>query len=276
METNEIIKKLYSKLLIREPIIIAGVGSGLTAKGAVNGGADILAVYSTAVYRIHGLPTALAFLPYDDANTLTFITAPEIIANSRSVPVLLGLGAHDPRKPISKLLDQVQALGAAGVTNEPFIGIYSKDLRMQLEEAGLGFSREVELIKGAVNCGMLALGWAFNPEEALQMAEVGCQMIGAMIGVTSGGALGGSLITPLDEAIEKVVEIEKAVHKIKKDTIILCHGGPFNDPQSVSKMFEYANISGYVTGSTGERVPVEKSVAKTISEYKKLQLSNLA
>ncbi len=147
---EEFLRQIRKSWAEGNPVIVAGVGSGLTAKGAAAGGADLLAVYSTAVYRILGVPTALAFLPYDDANALTIEVTPQVIAAASGVPVLLGFGAHDPRRSIESMLDQAEKLGAAGVTNEPFIGIYSEDLQSQLEAAGLGFSREVELISRAV------------------------------------------------------------------------------------------------------------------------------
>jgi predicted TIM-barrel enzyme len=128
--------------------------------------------------------------PYDDANALTFSPAPEVLAVAGDVPVLLGLGAHDTRVPIGQLLDRTEVLGAAGVTNEPFIGIYGHELRTQLNAAGLGLAREVALIKQAVTRGLLALGWVFSVEEARVMAEAGAQLIGAMIGITAGGPAG--------------------------------------------------------------------------------------
>lgn len=272
MKNNEVIKHLHTNKQNGLPIIVAGVGSGLTARGAVAGGADIIAVYNTAVYRIRGIPTALAFLPYDDANALTLSVAPEVISAASNVPVLVGFGAHDPRVPLDNLLDQAQALGAAGVTNEPFSGIYSKDLRMQLEASGLGFTREVELIRRAVERGMLTLGWVFNPEEARRMTKTGTQLLGTMIGVTSGGVAGGAAITSIDEAIECVVSMANAAHEVREDIIVLGHGGPFNDPSSVSLMLARTPLDGYVTGSTGERIPVEKSVAQAIREFKQAHL----
>lgn len=272
MKIEAVTMRLRAALKEGYPIIVAGVGSGLTAKGAAAGGADILAVYNTAVYRIRGVPTALAFLPYDDANALTLAAAPEVIGAAADVPVLLGFGAHDPRVPLEGLLDQAQKLGAAGVTNEPFCGIYSDDLRKQLEAAGLGFSREVEMIRRAVDRGLLALGWAFNPDEARQMAEAGAQLVGAMIGVTAGGAAGGAALTPVDEAIERVAAMTAAAKAANPEVLVLGHGGPFNDPASVSLMLSRTEAAGYVTGSTGERIPVEISVAGAIREFKQTRL----
>lgn len=264
------LKRLRTTLDAGSPIIVAGVGSGLTAAGAVAGGADLLAVYNTAVYRIQGLPTALAFLPYDRANALTLQVAPQILANAGGVPVLVGLGAHDPRVTIDQLLDQVAALGAAGVTNEPFLGIYGNDLKTQLDAAGLGFSREVALIRRAVERGMWALGWAFSTEEAGMMAEAGAHLVGAMVGVTSDGPAGGAAITSLDQAIEQIEAMATAAGSVREDVIVLAHGGPLNDAASVAEVLRRTRARGYVTGSTGERMPVVEGVAQAIRSFKSL------
>lgn len=248
--------------------VVAGVGSGITAKGAAAGGADVLAVYNTAVYRILGLPTALAFLPYDDCNALTLEAAPQILAQAGSTPVLLGFGVHDPRRKIDELLDHAQRLGAAGVTAEPFIGIYSDDIRAQLEAAGLGFSREVAFIEAAVRRGMLALGWAFTSDEARRMAEAGAQLVGAMVGVTAGGSAGGAAVISREETYDKISAMARAAKRINPDCLVLGHGGPLNDRESVAEAIEYTGMDGYVTGSTGERVPVEKAVAEAIRGFK--------
>jgi len=271
MNNEHLLTLIHATRQSGSPLLVAGVGSGLTAKGAAAGGADLLAVYSTAVYRIRGLPTALAFLPYDDANALALEAAPEVIAAAGRVPVLLGFGAHDPRRSISQLIDRAEELGAVGVTNEPFLGIYGHDIAVQLEAAGLGFSREVELLRLAARRGQLTLGWAFTPEEAVKLAEAGVAMIGAMVGVTAGGPAGGATVIALDEAIRAIEAIVRAARRVKEDIVVLGHGGPFNDPPSVSMLLSRVAVDGYVTGSTGERIPVEKGVAEAIRSFKSVR-----
>jgi predicted TIM-barrel enzyme len=273
IDCKDFILNLKGSLAAGSAVVVAGVGSGLTAKAARSGRADIIAVYSTAVYRVRGLPTSLAFLPYDNANALTLSVLPEVLANVSDVPVLAGLGAHDPRMPIDKLLDQAQALGVDGVTNEPFAGIYGEDLSAQLEAAGLGFSREVELIKRASDRGLLTLGWTFNPIEVGKMVDAGAQFIGAMVGVTTGGQAGGQSITTLDEAAEGISAMVRAAKQADRNVMVLAHGGPLNDPNSVQTVLELSGADGYVTGSTGERIPVEVGIAQTIRQYKALKTS---
>ena len=268
MNTQGVVHRLQTVREAGVPVILAGVGSGLTARAAAKGGADVLAVYNTAIYRIRGVPTSLAFLPYDNANELTLMVAPEIVANAGDVPVLVGFGAHDPRTSPNQLLDQAQALGAAGVTNEPFIGRYGEELRSQMEASGVGFSRELALIRGAVEREMLALGWVFSPAEAEQMADIGVQILGVVLGVTSGGLAGGASTTSMDEAVMRFMPIMDAAKSIREDTIVLGHGGPLNDPGSVALFTRATGADGYATGSTGERIPVEIGVAEIIQRFK--------
>lgn len=269
-------ERYMSQLLARadqgECLIVAGVGSGLTARGAAGGGADLLCAYNTAAYRIQGLPTAMAFLPYDDCNSLAFEIAPQVIAAAGETPVALGLGAHDPRRNLERMVEQAARLGAAGVTNEPFIGMYEGDLRRQMEAAGFGFRREVELIRTANRRGLLTLGYVFTPEEAVTMADAGVDLIGAMVGgVTSGGAAGGAATIDLSDAIRTVDAIIEALDRTGRRIPVLPHGGPLNDVGPVQTVFSQTRAMGYVTGSTGERLPTEQAVREKIASFKAIQ-----
>ena len=165
MTPDEVMAGLWSVVRAGGPIVMAGVGSGLTVAGAASGGAHLIATYSTAVYRCRGLPSVLSFLPYDDANAIAFAVAGDVVEQARGRPVILGVGAHDPRRPLESLLDRVEEFGAAGVMNEPFVGISPAEIRADLEEAGLGFGRELALTERAAARGLIAFGWAFSPKR---------------------------------------------------------------------------------------------------------------
>ena len=272
MQTEAFLEKLRAERDTGKPVIVSGVGSGLTARACRSGGADLLAVYNVAVYRIKGLPTALAFLPYDNANELTMAAAPEILANSGDLPVIFGFGAHDPRNHPQALIQRAFAAGAAGITNEPFLGLYGDELRLQLEDAGLGFSREVDLLKCCVESGGLALGWVFSVEQAQAMAQVGVQIIGVVTGVTAGGTAGGASTTSLSTTIDLIRAVVQALKPYREKTFVLGHGGPLNDPASVGVMLRETGADGYATGSTGERMPVEVSVAQAVRQFKSINL----
>lgn len=262
MALDEIVAQLRSTVASGRPVVVAGVGCGLTASGAAEGGADVLATYSTAVYRRRGLPSVLSFLPYDNANDLTFDVAPEVLANARGRPVILGIGAHDPRYPIESYLDRVQRLGAAGVTNEPFAGMYGDEVRSELARAGLGFQRELELIERAVGRGLLTLGWVHSPEEARLMAEAGSHLIGAMLGLTGGGEL------DMDHAIERTDAMIDAAWRANESAIVLAHGGLLGSPSTVAAFLARSRSRGYVTGSSAERQPVISAVASAVRSFK--------
>lgn len=265
MNLRDFLERMVDSRRQRRPVICAGVGSGVTAKGAVEGGADLLAVYNTAVYRIMGLPTALAFLPYDDANRLTFEALPQVIAAAGSTPVLAGIGVHDPRVDLERVLTKIAEWRVAGVTNEPFIGIYSADLRAQLKAAGLGFEREVSLIRQAADQDLLTLGWVFDSSQAIAMVEAGAHLLGINLGLTS---LGTKDPSRLDQAIQMLDEIIKAARSIRGSVLTLVHGGPFNDPEAVAVALDATGADGYVTGSTAEASPVRAAVADTIRRFR--------
>jgi predicted TIM-barrel enzyme len=265
MNLHDFLERLADARRQGQPLICAGVGSGVTAKGAVEGGADLLAVYNTAVYRIMGLPTALAFLPYDDANRLTFEALPQVTAAAGSTPVLAGIGAHDPRVDLERVLLKAAEWRVAGVTNEPFIGIYSPDLRAQLEAAGLGFEREVSLIRQAANQDLLTLGWVFDSSQAIAMAEAGAHLLGINLGLTS---LGTKDPSRLEQAVRTLDEIIKAARGVRGSVLTLIHGGPFNDPETVAAALDATGADGYVTGSTAEASPVRAAVADTVRRFR--------
>lgn len=264
----EYLKSILEKIGRGETIIMAGVGSGLTAKGAREGGADLLATYNTAVYRIEGLSTALAFLPYDNCNELAFRVLPQVLAAAGDIPVMLGLGAHDPREDLQRLVYRAKEMGAAGITNEPFIGMYEGDLRRQLEAANLGFSREVELIRVAAESGMLTLAYVFTENEAIEMAYAGADFLGVMVGgVTSGGSAGGVETISLDDAVQVTNRVAEALKNAGKACPIMIHGGPLNDVGPVRQVLEETAAAGYITGSTGERVPAVEAVREKIAAF---------
>lgn len=250
------------------PLVAAGVGSGLTARGAVEGGADLLACYGTACYRVMGLPSALSFLPYADVNELVVDTLPQVVAAATDRPVLAGVGAHDPRRDLRRLVERVASLGAAGVTNEPFIGMYEGDLRGQLEAAGLGFDREVALVETAAGMGLLTLGWAWTPDEARRMVQAGTPVVGAMLGVSAGGELGSRPAHDMRSGIDVLSAIVRAARSEDAEVLVLLHGGPLNAPDAVAEAVRATGAHGYVAGSTAERTPAVAGIAGAVAAFK--------
>ena len=269
---KQVMERFRNQVQSGKPLLMFGAGIGLTAKCAELGGADLIAIYSTAIYRMKGQHTLMAFLPYSNANEHVATMAKEILPAVRETPCIVGIGAHDPSLDMDSFLDRMLNLGFSGVTNEPFAGIYGPAFAAQLEEAGLGFSREVELIALAHKKDIFTFGWAFNPEEARRMAEAGADVVGALVGVTAGGLSGSAASQTLEAATEMVRAICRAAREINPEVMIFTHGGPFKDPASAQYSIVNSDAVGYAAGSSGERIPTEKAVIEVTRSYKEMLL----
>lgn len=268
----EVLDRLYRQLEAKKPLLLFGAGIGLTAKCAELGGADLIAVYSTAIYRMMGQHTLMAFLPYSNANEHVAKMACEILPAVKEVPCIVGIGAHDPSLNHELFMDEMMTLGFSGVTNEPFAGIYGSEFAAQLESAGLGFSKEAEMIALAHSKDIFTFGWAFNPEEAGKMAEAGADVVGALVGVTAGGLSGAKDSLTLENATEAVEAMCQAAKEVNPDVIIFTHGGPFKDPQTAEYSILHSGAAGYAAGSSGERLPTEDAIIAVTKSYKNMKL----
>lgn len=244
-----------------------GCGNGVSALSGERGGADLLAVYSTAILRMRGLPSMIFTLPYYDSNAITLEAARQIVPLIDHTPVIAGLGAHDPSVSLEALLDEAQRAGCCGVMNEPFASIYGPAFAARLERSGLGFSRELELIRRAHARGMFTLGWAAVPEEASAMAEAGADTIGAIILDDGPEFQGKSKAEQLDVAIEKVQQICEAAHAVNPDALVLTHGNPFYDVPTAKASVQRTDAAGYAAGSSGERAPAERAVTAIVEAF---------
>ena len=269
---QEVLHRLRSEVKAGNPILMFGAGIGLTAKSAELGGADIIAVYSTAIYRMRGLPTLMAFMPYSDANEHVRRMAGEILPAVKEAPCIVGIGAHDPALNIERFLDEMMGAGFSGVTNEPFAGIYGPEFAAQLESAGIGFSREADHIRTAHAMDIFTVAWAFNPDEARRMAEAGADVVGALVGVTVGGLTGAKKSLSLEAATEAVQRMCDAAKKVNSDVLVLSHGGPFKDPETAEHSIVHTDAVGYAAGSSGERMPTENAISEVTRMYKTMKL----
>jgi predicted TIM-barrel enzyme len=190
----------------------------------------------------------------------------------KETPCIVGVGAHDPNRNLESFMDEMLAMGFSGVTNEPFVGLYGPAFAAELEAAGIGFSREVDLIELAHRKDIFTVAWAFTPDEARRMAQAGADVVGAIVGVTAGGLTGAKKTLSLEEAAEQVQGMCVAAREINKDIMILTHGGPFKDPETAEYSIEHSDAVGYAAGSSGERMPTEQGVIETTKLYKKIGL----
>lgn len=269
---KEIHNLLGKQIETGKPIFMFGAGTGLTAKCAELGGADLIGIYSTAFYRMQGISSLMAWLPYSNANDELINSARHILPVIKKVPCIAGIGAHDPTRSMDTFIEEVMELGFSGVSNEPFVGIYGKSFSSMLEQANIGFSREVELVSIANKKNIFSLAWAFDEEEAIAMAKAGADIIGAMIGLTSGGLTGAKKTITLEEATEEVRKICIAVKKYNKDTMIITHGGPFENPDTAEYSIKNTQAVGYASGSSGERIPTEPAIIEIVKKYKSMKV----
>lgn len=250
-----------------------GCGCGMSAVSGEKGEADLIAVYSTAILRMRGLPSMIFTLPYYDANAITLEEGARIAPLIRETPVILGLGAHDPSINLDFLLDAVTDNRCCGIMNEPFASIYGEAFARRLERAGLGFSRELLLIRKARDRGLFTLGWAATPDEAASMAQAGADAIGAMIlddGPEFRGITGEQA---LEVALEKVRRICRAAHAVNPETMILTHGNPFYDVDTARASIERTDAVGYASGSSGERLPAETAITDITQRFREIKIS---
>ena len=270
MTRREVLERLRAQVKAGKPLLMFGAGIGLTAKCAEKGGADLIGVYSTAIFRMRGQPSILAWLPYGDANSHMLRMAGEILPAVKRTPCIAGIGAHDPALNFDLLFDRILELGFSGVNNEPFCGLYGESFAAQLEQAGIGFSREVELIRRARERDIFTVAWAMNPEEAARMAAAGADVVGAMIGVTGGGMSGACSVTPLEKAVLQVQAMVEAAKRESPEVMVLTHGGPFADVETAQYSIIHTDAVGYAAGSSGERIPTENAVVDAAKAFKSI------
>jgi predicted TIM-barrel enzyme len=267
----EVLDRLHRQVEGGAPVVMFGAGIGLTARCAELGGADLIAVYSTAFYRMQGQPSLLAWLPYADVNAEVARRAREILPVVHETPCIAGIGAHDPNRTMEPLIREMLELGFSGITNEPFVGLYGPEFGGQLEAAGIGFSREVDLIELAHRMDVFTVAWVFTPDEARRMAAAGADVLGAIVGVTAGGLTGAAHTLSVAEATDIVQAMCVAAQAVRPDILVLTHGGPFKDPATAAYSIEHSDAVGYAAGSSGERLPTEQAVVEATRLYKAMR-----
>lgn len=261
--------RLKSNIQKGVPIIGTGVGCGLTANACEKGGADLIALYHTAMYRIAGLPTILSFLPYDNCNEMVLDALPSVRSNVKSIPLFIGLGAHDPRQSIDRLIDQAITAGIDGIVNEPFCGAYGSFIRQGLNACGLGFDAELKMLKHAITKNLLTLGWSYSEEEACTLAQAGVPLIGIIIDQNSIHVKGDITPAHIQEYVNTICE---KVKKENPETFLLLHGKPLESLDSVRTALQNTQAHGFFTGSSGERYPATTGITDAIDDFHSISL----
>src|SRR3984893_5266587 len=270
---KQVLERLQRIIAADRPIIGAGAGTGISAKFEETGGADLIVIYNSGRYRMAGRGSLAGLMPYGDANAIVMEMATEVLTVVKETPVLAGICGTDPFRQIPLFLKEIKEIGFAGVQNFPTVGLYDGLFRKNLEETGMGYGLEVEMIRIAHAMDLLTTPYCFNPAEATAMATAGGAIFVGHLRRTTKGSIGASTAVTLEDAPSKVQEIADAARSDRNHVIVLCHGGPISEPQDAEYVLHRTKgVHGFYGASSMERLPVEKAITETMKSYKAIEL----
>lgn len=270
---QEYTRRLRQMAASGQPIIGAGAGTGLSAKCAEAGGADLIIVYNSGRYRMAGRGSLAGLLAYGDANAIVLEMAREVLPVVQHTPVLAGVNGTDPFRVMSRFLAELRDLGFAGVQNFPTVGLIDGVFRANLEETGMGYEKEVHMIRQAGQMGLLTCSYVFDQEQGRQMARAGADIIVAHTGLTSKGTIGAKTACSLEEAVTLVQSIRDSAVSVSPEILVLCHGGPLAEPDDVSYVLSRTRgVAGFFGASSVERLPTERAITDQVRKFKSIPL----
>ena len=273
MTRSEILSRLRSQVAAGKPIVGGGAGTGISAKCAEMGGIDLIIIYNSGRFRMAGRGSLAGMLPYGDANAIVMDMAREVLPIVEKTPVLAGVCGTDPFRVMKRFLLDVRDAGFAGVQNFPTVGLFDGTFRANLEETGMGYGKEVEMIATARELDLLTCPYAFTPEEAEQMAKAGADVLIPHMGLTTKGSIGAKSALTLEQSAKRVQELADAAKKAKPDILVLCHGGPISEPSDVRYILDHTKgIVGFFGASSIERLPTEVAITGCVKQFKGLGL----
>ena len=256
------------------PILGAGAGTGISAKCAQAGGADLIVIYNSGHFRMAGRGSLSGLMPYGDANAIVCEMAAEVLPVATRTPVLAGVCGTDPFRLMDLFLSELKAMGFAGVQNFPTVGLIDGVFRQNLEETGMGYKKEVDMVGMAREMDLLTTPYVFTPEEAVAMTEAGADVLVAHLGLTTKGTIGATTALTLDESIRRIQEIRDAAKAVREEVLVICHGGPIAEPDDVNYVLENSRgVVGFFGASSVERLPTERAITEQVKIFKGLHLS---
>jgi predicted TIM-barrel enzyme len=273
MTRDEALGRLRAQVEQGRPIIGAGAGTGLSAKLAEAGGADLIIIYNSGRYRMAGRGSLAGMMPYGDANAIVMDMAREVLPVATRTPVLAGVCGTDPFRLMPQFLEQVRAAGFSGVQNFPTVGLIDGTYRAGLEETGMGYALEVEMIRLAHGLDLLTAPYVFTEDEARAMADAGADVLVPHMGLTTGGAIGAQTGLTLDESVERVQALCDAAREVRPDILCLCHGGPIAEPDDAAHVIaRTTGVVGFFGASSMERLPTEVAMTDNIKRFKAIPI----
>ena len=272
---KEIVARLQGQISAGRPIVGCGAGTGISAKFAEAGGADLIIIYNSGRYRMAGRGSLAGLMPYGDANAIVVEMAAEVLTVVRDTPVLAGVCGTDPFRNMPLFLRQLKDMGFAGVQNFPTVGLIDGNFRANLEGTGMGYDKEVEMISQAHDLDLFTSPYVFNADEARAMTEAGADQLVAHLGLTTAGSIGATVASTLEDSVRKVMEIAEAGRSSREDVIVIAHGGPLDEPDAVGAALRMLpGINGFFGASSIERLPTERAISGQVEAFKNLPLAD--
>lgn len=271
MTRDDALAKLRTQISAGRPIIGAGAGTGLSAKCAEAGGADLIVIYNSGRYRMAGRGSLAGMMPYGDANRIVVEMSAEVLPVVKETPVLAGVCGTDPFRLMPIFLRDLRSMGFTGVQNFPTVGLIDGVFRQNLEETGMGFGLEVDMIRSARELDMLTAPYAFEPESARAMAEAGADILVAHMGLTTSGTIGAKTALTFEESIVRVQAMRDAAVAVNPGILVLCHGGPIASPDDAQFVLAHTSgVVGFFGASSVERLPTEIAMIENMRRFKSI------
>ena len=269
MERSQVLARLRAKVAEGRPVIGGGAGTGITAKSAEAGGIDLLVIYNSGRFRMAGRGSLSGLLAYGDANAIVMEMANEVLPVVKRTPVLAGVNGTDPFRVMGHFLRQVKEIGFAGVQNFPTVGLIDGVFRANLEETGMGYGHEIDMIRMAHELDLLTSPYVFDEDQAKDMARAGADILVPHMGLTTSGTIGAKTALTLEEAAVKVQQLADAARSVNPDILCLCHGGPIANPADAQYILDHTDgIVGFYGASSIERFPTEVGIRAQTEEFK--------
>jgi predicted TIM-barrel enzyme len=270
---DEALARLRAQVDAGQPIIGAGAGTGLSAKLAEAGGADLIIIYNSGRYRMGGRGSLAGLMPYGDANEIVVDMAREVLPVVRQTPVLAGVCGTDPFRLMPVFLDELRRIGFSGVQNFPTVGLMDGTYRIGLEETGMGYGLEVDMIRLARERDFLTAPYVFDPDQATAMAEAGADVLVPHMGLTTGGAIGASTAKTLESCVPLIQAMHDAAKRVNPEVFVLCHGGPIAEPDDAAYVIANTEgIVGFFGASSMERLPTEVAMTENMRRFKSIHV----
>ncbi|HWB30829.1 MAG TPA: phosphoenolpyruvate hydrolase family protein [Vicinamibacterales bacterium] len=271
---TEVLARLRRLVAQRIPIVGSGAGTGLSGKCAEAGGADLIVIYNSGRFRMAGHGSLSGLMPYGDANAIVVEMSREVLPVVRTIPVLAGVCGTDPFRLMPVFLAEIKRLGFAGVQNFPTVGLIDGVFRQNLEETGMSYAKEVEMIRLAHEMDLLTTPYVFNETDAVNMARAGADVLVAHMGLTTKGMIGAKTARTLDECVVEIQRIHDAARAVRDDVLVICHGGPISEPDDAQYVMDRTTgIVGFYGASSMERLPAETAITAQVKQFKELRVS---